>query len=163
MNRQEQVLIGLWELFQKKILLENHIQKDKLNGYTPSEIHCIQYIGNNPNSNVTKLANAFYMTTGGITKLTQKLIKKNMIETYKSADNKKEIYFQLTVQGRKVYEIHEELHKEFHERDEMIFKQITEEEYNFLLRFAAIYNHHLDSELQKSAIDIKSGLSDKLS
>lgn len=162
MNDQEQVLTGFWELFQKKILLENHIQKDKLNNYTPSEIHCIQYIGNNPNSNVTKLANAFYMTTGGVTKLTQKLIKKNMIETYRSADNKKEVYFQLTEQGRKIYEIHEKLHKEFNERDEIIFNQITEEEYHFLIYFATIYNNHLDNELQKLGLDIKSGISDKL-
>lgn len=161
MNIGEQILADFWEVFQKKILLENFYTERKLKGYNPSEIHCIQYIGRNPNSNVTKLANAFRMTTGGITKLTKKLLKKNLIETYKMPNNKKEIYFRLTSSGEDIYKIHEELHKDFSKRDKEIFEQITDSEYACIFRFINLYSSHLDNELDKMAIDINSGLADK--
>ena len=162
MDKSKQVLTGLWELFQKKILLENYVQKERLKDYTPSEIHCIQFVGSNPNSNVTKLATAFHMTTGGITKLTKKLVQKNLLEAYKSSDNRKEIYFRLTPRGQEIYMIHEELNREFDERDKCIFSQLTERDYDYLLHFINLYNQHLDRELLKSDIDIKSGIFDRL-
>lgn len=161
MDKGKEVLMQFWELFQKKILLESYIQKNKLKGYSPSEIHCIQYVGSNPNSNVTKLADAFRMTTGGVTKLTKKLVEKNLLEAYKSSDNRKEIYFRLTSQGQELYKMHEKLNEEFDERDSGILQQITTEEYECLLHFANIYNSHLDIELQKAGIDLKSGIADK--
>ncbi len=90
--------------------------EDSLRGYKSSEVHCIDYIGRNADSNVTKLAESFYMTRGAISKLTKKLIKKGVIQSYQKPDNKKEIYFRLTEPGKAIYKIHEELHKEFRER-----------------------------------------------
>ena len=162
MDKGKEVLMQFWELFQKKILLESYIQKSKLKGYSPSEIHCIEYVGSNPDSNVTKLADAFRMTTGGVTKLTKKLVGKNILETYKNSDNRKEIYFRLTPKGQELYRIHEKLNEEFDKRDSRIFQQITAEEYDCLLHFANIYISHLDTELQKAGIDLKSGIADKL-
>lgn len=162
MNKGKQVLAEFWELFQKKMLLESHIQKEQLKDYIPSEIHCVQYVGSNPNSNVTKLATAFRMTTGGVTKLTKKLVEKGLLKTYKSPDNRKEIYFCLTAQGQKIYKIHEQLNHEFDERDRIVFEQITEEEYDQLLHFVELYSQHLEKELQKLDIDVMSGNADRL-
>lgn len=67
------------------------------------------------------------MTRGAISKMAKKLIKKGIIESYQKPDNKKEIYFRLTEQRQRVYNLHEELHKEFQERDKVIFEQVTEE------------------------------------
>ena len=91
MSRGEEILRVCWDTFQKKMCLEGFFLKQKLKEYKPSEIHCIQYVGDNPNVNVTKLADAFAMTTGGVTKLTKKLIEKNLLSAHKSPDNKKEI------------------------------------------------------------------------
>lgn len=161
MNNGEQVLAGFWELLQKKMVLENFFIKSKLKGYNPSELHCIQYIHENPDSNVTKLADAFRMTTGGITKLTKKLIKKGLVDTYRSSSNKKEIYFCLTDLGREIYTIHQEFHKGFNQRDRIIFEQITEQEYAGIFRFLETYGAHLDCELQKVGIDSKSDIGDR--
>jgi DNA-binding MarR family transcriptional regulator len=103
---------------------------------------------------VTKLAEAFYMTSGAISKLTKKLIKKGIIESYQRPDNKKEIYFRLTSQGQAIYRIHEELHKEFQERDSAVFEQITEEQFDNMLRFVERYSRHLDAEIKKLGVDI---------
>ena len=162
MNKEEKVMMGFWNLFKKRIYLNEFKMKDCLNGYNPSEVHCIEYIGRNIDTNVTKLAESFYMTRSAISKLTKKLIEKDVIESYKKPDNKKEIYFKLTEKGRVIFKVHDELHKEFQERDRVIFQQVTEEQYDIMLNFVENYNRHLDTEINKLGIDVKSGRFDKL-
>lgn len=156
MNKEEQILISFRELFNKMAWLNKVKMEDRLKDYKSSEVHCIEYIGKNTDSNVTKLAEAFYMTRGAMSKLTKKLIKKDLIESYQKPDNKKEIYFKLTEQGKKVYKIHEELHKEFQERDKVIFEQITDKQFDNMLTFVEKYSRHLDTEIKKLDIYIKS-------
>lgn len=162
MSRGEEILGVCWDTFQKKMCLEGFLLKQKLKEYKPSEIHCIQYVGDNPNVNVTKLADAFAMTTGGVTKLTKKLIEKNLLSAHKSPDNKKEIYFTLTAKGMEIYQTHHALDIQFHQRDKEIFDNITDETYEAILNFFGVYSKHLDEELKKAGIDIHSGVINKL-
>ena len=96
------------------------------------------------------------MTRSAISKITKKLIKKGFIESYQKPDNKKEIYFRLTEQGKVIHKVHEELHKEFQERDKAVFDQVTEEQFDSMLSFVEKYSKHLDTEIKKLGIDIKS-------
>ncbi|MHB8063830.1 MAG: MarR family transcriptional regulator [Ruminiclostridium sp.] len=154
MNKEEQLIIGFRDLYNKTVFLNSKME-DSLKGYKSSEVHCIDYIGRNADSNVTKLAEAFYMTRGAISKITKKLIQKGVIESYQKPDNKKEIYFRLTEQGKVIYEIHDELHKEFRERDKAVFEQVTEEQFDIMLSFVERYRRHLDAEIKKQGVDIK--------
>jgi len=156
MNKEELVIAGFRDLFNKLVWLNKSKMEDSLKGYKSSEVHCIEYIGRNEDSNGTKLVESFYMTSGAISKMTKKLIKKGIIESYQKPDNKKEIYFRLTPQGKAIYEIHEELHKEFQERDKAVFEQVTEEQFDSMLSFVEKYSRHLDAEIKKLGIDIKS-------
>lgn len=156
MNKEEQFLMGFRDLFNKMVWLNKFKMEDSLKGYKSSEVHCIEYIGRNVDSNVTKLAESFYMTRGAMSKITKKLLKKGIIESYQKPDNKKEIYFSLTEQGKEVYKIHEKLHKEFQDRDKVVFEQITEEQFDSMLSFIEKYSKHLDAEIKKIGIDIKS-------
>ncbi|MBK1810826.1 MarR family transcriptional regulator [Clostridium sp. YIM B02505] len=156
MNKQEQVMMGFREVFNKMAWLNKNKMEDILNGYKSSEIHCIEYIGRNVDPNVTKLGESFYMTRGAISKLTKKLIQKGLIESYQKPENKKEVYFRLTEQGRALYKVHDELHKEFQERDKAVFEQVTEEQFDSMLKFIEKYNKHLDEELKKQSVDTKS-------
>lgn len=155
MNKEEEVIMAFRGLFNRMVWLNKSKMEDCLRGYKPSEVHCIEYIGKNVDSNVTKLAESFYMTTGAITKMTKKLINKGIIESYQKPDNKKEIYFKLTDQGKVIYNIHEELHKEFQERDKFVFDQVTEEQFDSMLSFVEKYSRHLDAEIKKLGVDIK--------
>lgn len=157
MNREEQIEMSFRDLLNKKASLEKVKMKDRLKGYKPSEVHCIEYIGRNADSNVTRLAESFYVTRGAISKITKKLIKKGAVESYRKQDNKKEIYFRLTGQGKAVYKIHEELHKEFQERDRAVFEQITEGQFDGMLLFVEKYGRHLDAEIKKLGVDITNG------
>ena len=156
MNKEEQIKVGFRELYDKMSWLNRRKMEDSLKGYTSSEVHCIEYIEKNKDSNVTKLADSFYMTRGAISKLTKKLIKKELIESYQKSDNKKEIYFRLTEKGREVYDIHEKLHNEFSERDKVVFEQVTEEQFNSMLHFVELYSQHLDKEIKKVTLNTKS-------
>lgn len=154
MNKEEQVIMGFRDLLNKIVSLNKFKMEDSLKGYKSSEVHCIEYIGRNVDSNVTKLAESFYMTRGAISKLTKKLIKKGIIESYQKPDNKKEIYFRLTEQGKVIYIIHDELHKEFQERDKAVFEQVTEKQFDIMLNFVEKYSRHLDAEIKKQGVDI---------
>ncbi|MCM2998399.1 MarR family transcriptional regulator [Paenibacillus cellulositrophicus] len=154
MNKQEQVMMDFRDLFNKMAWLNKSKMEDSLKGYKPSEVHCIEAIGKNADPNVTKLAESLYMTRGALSKLTKKLMEKGLIESYQKPENKKEIYFRLTEQGKVIYNIHEELHKEFQERDQAVFEQVTEEQFDAMLRFIHAYSRHLDTEIMKQGISI---------
>ncbi|CAB1250218.1 MarR family transcriptional regulator [Clostridium sp. MT-14] len=155
MDKEEQAMMGLWNIFKKRMWLDSFKMKDRLKGYNPSEIHCIAYIGKDEDSNVTKLAESFDMTRGAISKLTKKLVKKGLIESYQKPNNNKEVYFKPTEQGKAIYNIHEEMHKEFKDRDQPFFEQVTEKQLDVILDFAEKYNIHLDTEIKKLGVDIK--------
>lgn len=156
MNKEEQVMISFRELFNKMAWLNKSKMEDSFKGYKSSEVHYIECIGKNVDSNVTKLAESLYMTRGAISKMTKKLIKKGLIENYQKPDNKKEIYFRLTEEGQRIYKVHEKLHKEFQERDKVVFDQVTEKQLDSMLSFVENYSKHLDAEIEKQGIDIKS-------
>jgi DNA-binding MarR family transcriptional regulator len=153
MNKEDQVIVGFRELFNKMAWLNKIKMEDSLKDFKSSEVHYIECIGRNVDPNVTKLAESLYMTRGAISKITKKLMNKGIIESYQKPDNKKEIYFRLTEQGQEIYKLHEDLHKEFQERDKVIFEQITEEQYDSMLLFLEQYSKHLDSEIKKLDID----------
>lgn len=155
MNKEEEVIKGLRDLLNKMAWLNKSKMEHILKEYKPSEVHCMECIGENEDSNVTKLATTLYMTTSAISKLTKKLIKKGFIESYKKEDNKKEVYFRLTEEGKKVYKVHGKLHKEFQERDKVVFDEVTEEQFHTMLSFIEKYSNHLDTEIKKQGLDIK--------
>lgn len=154
MDKQAKLMVNFRDLFNKMAWLNEIYMEESLKGYTPSEVHCIESIGKNAGPNVRKLAESLYMTRGAISKLTKRLINKNLIESYQSPDNKKEIYFKLTDQGKKIFEIHENLHKQFYERDKIVFEQMTEEQFDSMLKFLEDYSNHLDVEIKRQGITI---------
>lgn len=154
MNKEEQVMMNFRNLFNKMAWLNKSKMEEILKDYKPSEIHCMEYIENNVDPNVTKLAESFFMTRSAMSKITKKLIEKGFVESYQKPENKKEIYFKLTKEGKAINKIHEDLHKEFRERDKEIFDQVTEEQFDSMLKFVEKYNRHLDAEIKK--VNIKS-------
>ena len=156
MNKEEQVMNGFRDLYNKMVWLNKDKMEEGLKGFKSSEVHCIEHIENNADSNVTQLAEAFYVTRGAISRMTKKLIQKGLVESYQKSENKKEIYFKLTEQGKEIYKIHENLHKEFQERDKAVFEQVTEEEFDSIISFVEKYSRHLDAEIKKQGIHIKS-------
>ncbi|CAI9396764.1 MULTISPECIES: MarR family transcriptional regulator [Bacillaceae] len=143
MDKRQQLMSELMDLCNEIIWLNKPELESALNGYTLNEIELIENIALIPNANVTKLAAASYMTRGAISKLTKKLLAKNIIESYQNAENKKEIYFRLTANGQKINNIHQELHGLFLKRDNEVFKNMTDDEFDTIFRFIGRYRYHL--------------------
>lgn len=154
MNREERLRTSLWDLFNKMLWLNRLEMEEHLKDYKSSEVHCMEYIGRNGDSNVTRLGQAFYMTNGAISKLMKKLIEKDLIESYQKPDNKKEIYFKLTGRGKAVYDLHQKLHKGFEERDRAVFEGVSGEFLEEMIGFAKRYSRHLDGELEKLGVKV---------
>ncbi|MGX7024967.1 MarR family winged helix-turn-helix transcriptional regulator [Vagococcus hydrophili] len=136
-------------LIHDKILFLNTEKMQKaLAGYTASEVHCLEYIGKEEDVNVTKLAEHFFMTRGAMSKISKKLTTKGAITSYKKSENKKEIYFELTEEGKRIFDIHEGLHAEFRKRDEHLFEAIPEDVLEKVESFLTRYNEHLNTEIE---------------
>jgi DNA-binding MarR family transcriptional regulator len=107
-----------------------------------SEIHVIDCIGKNPLPNATFIAKELSMTKGAISKITAKLLEKAFIKGNHLEDNKKEIYYTLTTQGKKVFEIHKKVHDIENEKIIAILTAYSKEELHTI-------NNFLDDLLQK--------------
>jgi DNA-binding MarR family transcriptional regulator len=89
------------------------------------------------------------MTRGAISKLTKKLLSKDLIESYQIEDNKKEIYFRLTSKGEKIRKVHSDLHMTFLQRDKIVFEGMTNEEFDTIFRFISKYREHIKRITEK--------------
>lgn len=76
-----------------------------------AELHVIDCIERNEWMNTTAIAKKLTITKGGISKITAKLIQKNMIEVQRLPNNQKEIYYTVTPLGKKIFQVHEVLHE----------------------------------------------------
>ncbi|MHD0397096.1 MarR family transcriptional regulator [Staphylococcus simulans] len=149
MNKEEALMYGFRDLFNKLAYLNKFEMEEALKGLTSTEVHCIEAIEANNAPNVRKLAETLYMTRGAISKLTKRLMKKELIESYRKEDNKKEIYFKLTDSGKAIYNTHAQLHAKFQKRDEKVFEAMNDAQYQAMMNFIDQYRHHLDSEINK--------------
>ncbi|KRM11688.1 MarR family transcriptional regulator [Paucilactobacillus suebicus] len=144
MKEQEQFLNGLSTLLDKMQLLDRDTMQSQLNGFKPAEVHTIEFIGKHSHTNVTQISSAMYVTRGAVSKMTKRLMAKELIESYQISDNKKEIYFRLTTAGKRIFNIHESLNHQFEKRDESVFKQTSQADIDAVLSFISKYNQHLD-------------------
>lgn len=44
MNKEEQIIMGFRDLYNKMVWLNKDKMEESLKGHTPSEVHCIEYI-----------------------------------------------------------------------------------------------------------------------
>lgn len=111
------------------------------------ECHVIDCIERNAMSNTTALAKKLNITKGGISKITNRLIKKDMIEAYRLPDNQKEIYYRLKPLGKKVFALHETSHEDAVEAFKKIFDEYSQAELEFASRFLADITGAIHSEI----------------
>lgn len=142
------IMEGLKNIYEKEEILGKLAFKGEYENYGVSEIHCLDFIGKIKDPNVTKISQSMNMTRGAISKITKKLINNNLIDKYKKPENDKEIYFKLTELGEKLYKHHEIKHKQWEERNNKFFKNITKEEQDIVASFLVKFNNYLDEIIE---------------
>lgn len=116
-----------------QLLKENEIINIKHVSIT--ECHVISCIASIKEANGITIAEKLRMTRGGISKIANRLIEKNLITTYKDEINQKKIFYKLTPLGEKVDKIHNQLHSENHQSLCDIASNYTSQEQEIILRF----------------------------
>ncbi|GIP33625.1 MarR family transcriptional regulator [Paenibacillus sp. J2TS4] len=109
--------------------------------------------GQGPDSNVTKLAKAFQVTRGAISKVTKRLLEMGAIERYQKPGNNKEIYYRLSDIGRGIYWGHEKMHQTRIARDSAYFSQLSEEEKDRLIEILNKIYGQIAEELKTMGLD----------
>ncbi|MEC1260720.1 MarR family transcriptional regulator [Bacillus swezeyi] len=99
-----------------------------------SDIHTISCIGDNEPINVTSIAEKMEFSKATISRISTKLIKKDLIIKTQLSDNKKEIYFRLSQKGRQVHIIHQREHEKIEGRFKRFLSRYSSEEILFARR-----------------------------
>lgn len=151
MDEQQAFLDSLSTLLDKITWLNQDALATQLKGFKSAEVHTIDFIGHHPTANVTQIANSLYVTRGAVSKMTRRLITKNLIERYQSPENKKEVYFRLTPAGKHVFDTHARLHQQFNQRDAPVFANADPKQLAATLAFLTDYNEFLDEQIKNHA------------
>lgn len=123
-RHRESILLGQ---IKKSLPEYNHVGEISI-----TELHVIQAIGNSMSMNVTSIAQQIGVTKSAISKITARLIKKELIERYQLEDNQKEVFFRLTRGGETVYRYHEHYHYRLEQHMNKFLERYSEKELAFL-------------------------------
>lgn len=104
-------------------------------GIKLSEYHVIDCIGRDRLPNATFIAKEMNMTQGAISKITTKLISNGLIKADHLQNNKKEVYYTLTPQGKNAFEVHEKIHALNNYKLMTMLEKYNPDELNLIARF----------------------------
>jgi DNA-binding MarR family transcriptional regulator len=104
-------------------------------GIKLSEYHVIDCIGRSRMPNATLISKELNMTRGAISKITAKLISKGLIKADHLQNNKKEVYYTLTFQGKDAFEVHEKIHELDNKKLKAMFEKYNPDELGTIARF----------------------------
>lgn len=135
------------EYVEKQEILSRLTEDETLHGYSYSEIHTIAAIGKIKSPNVTGIAEYMHVTRGAISKITKKLQKENLIETYMLRDNKQKKFFRLTDKGQFLYDEHEKRHNLWLERDNDFIQKYSKEQLFLMEGFMREFNNYLNNKI----------------
>ena len=130
-----------------------HGGEDCFDDLNLTEVHCIHWIGMLDHANVTKVSNEMGMTRGAISKISKKLLQKNLIESYQEPENNKNIYFRVAEGGKRIFETHKIRHERKFGEKVNIAKKYDEDEQAVILRFLMDINGLVEASLEKIYAD----------
>jgi len=147
----------IMELFLRVVNKYNALEKIPLwrssgCGLYHSERHMLDRIGDNPDMNITDLAQASGVTKGAISQIIKKLEAKGIVLRYKKTGNDKEVFIELTESGREIYEERRRVNKETIKPLIEELKQHSDEKVAFLVSMF----HWLDEFMDQAGEGMKS-------
>lgn len=147
-NKIDQITILVWQIqnshngeltIAQEWMLKN-VQDQKLRRIIPKisivAYHILEVLVNNKELTGVKIAEQLGVTRGGVTRATQKMRNAELITAIQHKDNKKNIYYRLTDQGKRLAHLHTKMHEELYQQlQEKIVAEFTDEELDTIIRF----------------------------
>ena len=127
-NHEESAWFSLLESYASDCYKE-------LTGISLAECHVIDYIGRNHFTNATGISSGLRITKGGISKITARLLQRELIEVRHVDGNKKEKLYSLTPSGHKVFVLHAKLHALSYDRIKALIESFSSDELKIIDRF----------------------------
>lgn len=144
-------LTDLFKEYGDKQEILSKLREDKaLRKYNNSELHIIAAIGDLEQPNVTALAEYMKMTKGGISKNVKKLMMNELVEAFQLDGNSKNIYYRLTGEGKRLYQLHDKAHRAWLECDRRFMADFSEEQLESVADFMKRYIIYLDEKIGES-------------
>ncbi len=145
-----ELVILFKEFTDKQESIKKLDQNEKLSDYNCSEIHTIAAIEDLDEPNVTNISNYLNMTRGGISKIVKKLIKQGLITTEQRNDNIQKIFYNLTSEGKLLYDEHAKTHECRFNKDKEFLNRFSEEQLKTVYDFMKQFNEYLDTQISKT-------------
>lgn len=126
---------SLVEVFEQVLQTETLcISKEVGFSLTMAEIHAIVAVGTDTMMRMSEIAAVLHVTVGTLTVMMNNLVKKNLVERYKSEEDKRIVKVGLTKKGKNVFLAHEKFHEnlvnsllnEFNDDDKKIVMQAVD-------------------------------------
>ena len=114
-----------------------------------AEIHTIAAVGNNPNINVTSLADVLGITKGAASQMIYKLVDKGFVEKKLSPDSDTEVVLTLTADGMINYKGHEEYHRQTNDKALNLLKDMPAPFYQYLVDYFLAFESVIDEKLKE--------------
>ena len=122
-----------------------------------SERHMIDQIGDHPGMNMSEFARVMGVTKGAVSQVVKKLETKGVVRRYKSADNDKEVFIELTGPGRDIYAKHKEVNAESIGPLYEELKKYSDDKVYFLVEIFKWFDSFLDSAREQMLKHSKGG------
>lgn len=100
-----------------------------------SELNTMEAINNNPDTNISELSKIMKVTKGAITQVANKLLTKELIESYTIKGNKKEKFLRLTEKGKAAIDAHQEYHRTANQKLCNYFRKLSDDESVIIYKF----------------------------
>lgn len=147
-NKIDQIAILVWQIqnahngkltVAQEWMLKN-TQDDELKKIIPKmsivAYHLLEVLVHNKELTGIKIAQQLGVTRGGVTRAAQKMRNEGVITAVQHKDNKKNIYYRLTVKGKRLAQLHAKMHDELYQQlHEKIAAEFTDEELDTIIRF----------------------------
>lgn len=104
-------------------------------GMTVTMLHVLDIIGQYEPVNGITVAKQLAITKGGVTKITKKLLEKQLLLRETHPTNKKEVYFRLTPEGKELALVHQQLHRELEKQSLQFLDKYQDNELEVIVRF----------------------------
>ncbi|WP_010268368.1 MarR family transcriptional regulator [Paenibacillus senegalensis] len=104
--------------------------------WSVTQLHILSLIKRLPfKMNNTSLAAELNLSKAAITKAVNTLIQHNLVVTAKKADNLKEIYYEVTDQGKQLAAEHDKMHNQAEKKYHELFSHFHDDEIDVIIRF----------------------------
>ena len=148
-DSNEKILAEIMEQFVRIVNKFNRFEKVPMDFGVermlyPSEIHTIEAIGKNSRINVTQLAELLGITKGAVSQMVNKLVGKKFVKKKKFPRSGKEVFLELTPEGKKAFKGHEKFHKEMVLDFLKYAENISHKDFRKFKDIFTKIEHHLD-------------------